>query len=280
MHSFAAPLVWVTDPHLNHVSGRVREDWLRRIASHGPGGVVISGDISEGDDVALQLHDLVGRLGVPIYFVLGNHDFYQSDIARTRREVISACREDSRLVYLTDTEPFELSPGLLLVGEDGWGDATEGDFENSYIRLNDFRLIDDFAQRDPRQWKGCLQQLGRQSAARLAAKLDALPQTASAVLIVTHVPPFRESCWYEGQTTDDHWAPFFVCGQIGATLRQAAAARPDCELTVLCGHTHHSGIAKISPNLTVHTGAAEYGRPELEGIVQVEHNRIAVCPAR
>ena len=41
-------------------------------------------------------------------------------------------------------------------------------------------------------------------------------------------------------------------------------------MTVLCGHTHSAGIAKILPNLEVRTGAAEYGRPELQGGLLVE----------
>ncbi len=267
-------LVWITDPHLNHVCDSDREQWFEQIASHGHEGIVISGDISTGDDVIYQLELFADRFAVPIYFVLGNHDFYGSSIARVRQDVISAARQQTRLVYLTDCSPIELDPGRYIVGDDGWGDATEGDFENSHVRLQDFRLIDDFLQIQPSDWKRRLQELGRESAQRLEVKLDSLPSRAKDVLLVTHVPPLRESCWYLGRTTDDHWAPFFVCGQIGQMLVRAAAANPHRQFTVLCGHTHHAGVAKIASNLIVYTGAAEYGKPDIEAEIRMDADRI------
>ena len=79
-----------------------------------------------------------------------------------------------------------------------------------------------------------------------------------------------------GKTTDDNWAPFFVCGQVGAVLEEFSAMRPDLHLTVLCGHTHHDGVAKLSANLTVHTGAAEYGQPDLEGLLDIGPESVSV----
>ena len=48
------------------------------------------------------------------------------------------------------------------------------------------------------------------------------------------------------------------------------AAHPECEMTVLCGHTHSPGEAQILPNLRVLTGGAEYGRPALQRVLTVE----------
>ena len=103
------------------------------------------------------------------------------------------------------------------------------------------------------------------------------------MIVLTHVPPFREACWYEGQTTDDNWAPYFVCGQVGEVLRRAGQDRPTCQLTVLCGHTHNAGFAQITDQLVVHTGAARYGHPDVEAVVEVTGDRLAVTlehPAR
>ncbi len=152
-----------------------------------------------------------------------------------------------------------------------------GDYERSTIRLNDFALIEDFQHGDPAAWKQQLRDLGNISAERLAAKLKALPRDTQHVLVVTHVPPFREACWYQGYTTDDNWAPFFVCGQVGRQLRHASDTRPECHFTVLCGHTHHAGVANITPNLVVHTGAAEYGRPDIEGLISVAVDGIHIA---
>jgi predicted phosphohydrolase len=269
-------LAWTTDPHLSHVPSSGWERWLNQIASHGADGIVISGDISEGDDVVFQLQRIAQSSSLPIYFVLGNHDFYQRSIAVTRQNVVRASRENRLLHYLTDKSPIGLAKSVFLVGEDGWGDATEGDYEGSTIRLNDFPLIEDFRCADPSGWKQQLQQLGAVSAERLCVKLDAVPVDAREVLVITHVPPYRDACWYQGKTTDDNWAPFFVCGQVGQVLRRACQSRPHCQFTVLCGHTHHAGTANMASNLVVHTGAAEYGHLAIEGLVTIQTDWLSV----
>lgn len=269
-------LVWVTDPHLNHASLRSWEHWTRAVSAHHGDGVVITGDISEGDDVVFQLKRIADELSMPIHFVLGNHDFYHSSIGRTRAAVIAASRENPRLSYLTDCGPIQLADGAYLIGEDGWGDATRGDYENSLVRLNDFVMIEDFSMVDPGRWKQLLIDQGAESAGRLAEKIRQLPADTKQVVIATHVPPFCEACWYEGHTTDENWAPFFVCGLVGDALRQASGDRPDCQFTVLCGHTHHEGIATVNDNLVVYTGKAEYGSPEVEGLVVVKGEEVEI----
>ena len=37
--------------------------------------------------------------------------------------------------------------------------------------------------------------------------------------------------------------PYFACRAVGEVLREAIAVRPECEMTVLCGHTHLAGEA-------------------------------------
>ena len=95
-------------------------------------------------------------------------------------------------------------------------------------------------------------------------------------MIATHVPPFREACWYEGKTTNDDWAPFFVCGGVGDVLKEIAASTPDRQYTVLCGHTHHDGDATLLPNLHVHTGFSRYGTLDVESLIHLNQAGFAV----
>ncbi|MDM4017784.1 metallophosphoesterase family protein [Roseiconus lacunae] len=262
-------LAWSSDIHLNHATLRAWDQW---VAGHPVGdlrGLLVTGDLSEAEDVFFQLGRIAETFPLPIYFVLGNHDFYGSSIGAVRRVVTSMSRNQPRLVYLTDSAPIELSAGHFLVGEDGWGDGTVGDYVGSPVRLNDFALIEDFAAQQPGEWLDRLMQLGRESAERLGSKLGGLPGNASVVHVATHVPPFRESCWYNGQTTDDNWAPFFVCGQLGEVLLDYARAHPAVELQVYCGHTHSPGVAKMLGNLTVHTAGAVYGEPKVERLLEL-----------
>jgi Icc protein len=36
---------------------------------------------------------------------------------------------------------------------------------------------------------------------------------------------------------------------------------------VFCGHTHGEGTAHILPNLVVHTGGADYGKPVVQKVL-------------
>ena len=270
-------LTWVTDPHFNHVALPAWRRWVDDVTSSQPDALLITGDISESHDIVFQLERIADAVDCPTHFVLGNHDFYRGSIAGTRAKVVDVSRQRPAICYLSDSDPIEIASDVFLVGDDGWGDALVGDYENSSIRLNDFRLIDDFVQSDPDDWKELLIQQGHESAKRVQQKLAGLPENAKHVLLLTHVPPFRESCWYMGQTTDDNWAPFFVCGSMGEVLLEADKLRPERKITVLCGHTHHDGVAEMTENLVVHTGAAEYGSPGIEAIVNVDTGGISIA---
>lgn len=262
-------LVWTTDPHLNHAEDTAWQTWIESIASHEADGVVITGDISEGDDVIFQLKRLATSIGSPVFFILGNHDFYESSVAKTRMQVMHTAREFENLHYLTDSQiiPLDMDGSVALIGEDGWGDASEGDYEGTTIRLNDFQRIEDFRDSDPATWKSQLLKLGAESADRVRAKLQSIPSSTRQIIVATHVPPFCESCWYEGRTTDENWAPFFVCGQLGKVLLSYADQHDHQMITVLCGHTHHGGIARMKDNLVVHTGGAVYQHPAIEAVI-------------
>ena len=84
------------------------------------------------------------------------------------------------------------------------------------------------------------------------------------------MPPFADACWHEGRLSDDDWLPYFTCAAVGEVLRELARARPDRQLTVLCGHTHGGGEAQIEANLRVLTGEAVYRRPQLQRTLLVE----------
>ena len=89
------------------------------------------------------------------------------------------------------------------------------------------------------------------------------------VLVVTHVPPFRESCWHEGRISDNDWLPHFACKAVGDVLADEMKKHLGKQMTVICGHTHGAGEAQILPNLRVLTGGAEYGNPVKQRVLEV-----------
>ncbi len=257
-------LAWLTDVHLNFVEpGDVLALWAK-VAASGADAVLLGGDISESIDVADYLRQMVAAVNLPIYFVLGNHDFYRGSIREVRAAVAAFAEQNPRLTYLTESGYISLSPRLALVGHDGWGDGRAADFFSSTIMLNDYFLIEELSERP---WDDRLRQLnalGDEAAEHARAVLPEALEEHSEAVFLTHVPPFRQACWHNGKISDDDWAPHFCCIALGEALMEVMQARPDRQLTVLCGHTHSSGKAQILPNLKVLTGGAQYRHPQLQ----------------
>ena len=263
-------LAWLTDLHLNFVTASHVERLCRSVAESGADAVLLTGDIGEAHDVEPLLEALDAGLGMPLYFVLGNHDFYGGGIARVRAGIQALCARSPRLIYLTQAEVVALTGETGLIGHDGWADGRLGDYDRSEVLLNDYRLIEELAGLDKEARLGRLHALGDEAAAHLRALLpEALGRRFRRLIVLTHVPPFREACWHRGRISDDDWAPHFACRAVGEVLREAMAAHVECEMTVLCGHTHSPGEAQVLSNLRVLTGGAEYGRPEVQRVLTV-----------
>ena len=214
---------------------------------------------------------LGGTLGVPIYFVLGNHDFYGGRISAVRELMRQLTRKDpARWGWLPVAGVVPLSERVGLVGVDGWGDGRVGNYSGSKIELADWRQIEDLKFLDRNTRLARLRTLGDESAETLRKPLAEALGKFSHVIVLTHVPPFKESCWHEGKISDDEWLPWYTCRATGDLLLSAAEKHPDKQISVYCGHTHGDGVAQIRANLVVHTGAAEYGKPVTQAPIQFD----------
>jgi 3',5'-cyclic-AMP phosphodiesterase len=258
-------LAWLTDLHLDFVDLDCVDGLCRRIRDGGADAVLISGDIAEAPGVEAYLELLGRQIDRPIYFVLGNHDFYRGGIAQVRACIAALCARSSGIHWLNRENVIELTPETGLIGHDGWADGRFGDFAGSDVLLNDFFLIEELAGLEPDARLERLQALADEAADHFRSALPEALGRFRRVIALTHVPPFRKACWHQGQISGDAWLPHFACKVVGDALVEVMSAHPDRELLVLCGHTHSSGEARILPNLRVCTGAAEYGRPAIEG---------------
>jgi predicted MPP superfamily phosphohydrolase len=268
-------LAWLTDIHLNFLDDDERRQFIETMAGQAD-AFAISGDIGESPKIIGYLKEMEEILRKPIYFVLGNHDFYRGSIANTRDEVARLAEQSEFLVYMTATTVVTLSPKTALVGHDGWADARLGDFETSDVFLNDYVAIQEL-----RKWKGefaldkpalgeVLNVLGDEAARHLEAGLTQAVADHSSVIALTHVPPFKEAAWHEGKHSDDNYLPHFACKATGDVFRRVMNAQPQSSLLVLCGHTHGQGEVQITENLQVLTGEAEYGHPLIQQILDIE----------
>lgn len=261
-------LAWATDIHLNFVDAAGFERFCDELLAPEPDVVLVAGDIAEAPSIEDALVSLEEALQRPIYFVLGNHDSYRGSIADVRQRVAALCRQSRHLHWMNDETVVPLGPATALVGHDGWGDGRLGNGTESRVVLNDFLLIDELSAVWP-DARELLAALGDQAMRHFARVVPLALRTHEQVIVLTHVPPFREACWHEGNVSDDEWLPYFTCDAAGRALEAAMRAAPRRSMTVLCGHTHSAGAVQILPNLSVVTGGADYGRPAVQGVMEI-----------
>jgi predicted MPP superfamily phosphohydrolase len=263
-------LAWVTDIHLNFLRKEEIKEFCQKLIKSSPEALLITGDISETPHLEKHLNLLAENLQFPIYFVLGNHDFYFGEVAQVRQDMTKLTNSSALLKWVPALGIVELTKTTCLVGHDGWGDGRFGNYENTPVFLNDFLLISDLVVSDSRELIKKLNQLGDESANFLA---DILPKALAQyekVILITHVPPFKETCWHRGNVSNDDYLPFFSCKAVGDVLYNVMSKYTEKKMLVLCGHTHGVGQAQILPNLLVKTGGAIYGKPELQEIIVAE----------
>ena len=263
-------LAWATDVHLDFLSPAQIDAFADRIAALGPHAVLLSGDISTAPRLEGDLERLAGLIERPIYFVLGNHDFYGGSVEGVRSVARRLTESSPRLRWLPAAGVVPLTPRCALVGQDGWGDGRAGNFGRSRILLNDWHAIAELAEIgamfDVRARIDRVRALGDASARALEADLPGALAAYEEVIVVTHVPPFEGACWHEGAVSSPDWLPWFTCRAVGDVLLAQARLHPERRLRVYCGHTHSAGRYLAAPNLEVLTGAADYGAPEVTAI--------------
>jgi Icc protein len=254
-------VAWITDPHLDFchdVPG-----FLATVRQRRPDVVLLGGDIAESPRLEETLRAIEDALRVPIFFVLGNHDYYRSSTEDVRRRVRALTHESAHLSWLPAVDVVPLSACTGLVGHDGWCDGRHGNYAVSGVRLNDHWLIADLAGKDHAGRLAAMQCLADDGAAHFARVLPLALAAHQRVIVLTHVPPFREAAWHEGKISDRYYLPHFSSKASGDVILREAMARPDREIIVLCGHTHGAGVCRPLPNLHVLTGAALYGDPRV-----------------
>ncbi len=262
----------MTDLHLNFLRPLALKAFYAKVAAERPDILLVTGDTAEAPSLVATLDALSAGASAPIYFVLGNHDFYRGSISDVRER---AQTEPARAIWVPSQAPLRLSERTVLVGVDGWGDARCGDL-GSKLQLSDWELIEEFqpCRYDRPARAELLRDLGTTEAIALAEQLAIVPDDTPELLVVTHVPPFPEACIYDGRMSDPPWLPWFTCIATGDVLMEYARAHPACEVTVLCGHSHGIGVHQPLPNLEVRTGGwppgvEGYGNPCVQATLEL-----------
>jgi len=265
-------LAWLTDIHLNFINDVARQKFYQEIVNTECDGVVISGDIAEAPCLVDILNEMKNHINKPIYFVLGNHDYYRGQINEIRNAITMLTKEHSMLFWLPASGMQKLDNDTILIGQDGWADGRLGDFENSRVVLNDSRLIADLFHEKilgKYQLLDKMQKLADADAVELQNTLEhAVSKNPKKIIVLTHVPPFKEACLHKGEISGDDWLPYFSSKVIGDVLTAVAQQNPEVEFLALCGHTHSEANIRYN-NLNIEVGNAEYYQPQIQKTILI-----------
>jgi len=260
---------WITDPHLDHLKGETMLlNFVKKLAARKSDGLVITGDIAESKTIYQFLEILSGCYRRPIYFILGNHDHYGAWMADTHARVRSICNAvpPGILNWMTDVGVLMLDDRTAIIGHEGWYDGQAGEpglsfsLSEFYMPNGILDLVHAFDQSSHALFDK-LQELGAASADHIRKMVvQARDQGARRILIITHVPPFREASYFRGKPSEAKAAPFYVNQVLGEALLELADEHRQLNLEVYAGHTHGKREYQPRENLVVRVGSARYGR--------------------
>lgn len=283
-------LFWFTDIHLDHLTeprqltngmydGTRRysetkvKDFCERLVAKSPDSVLITGDISIAPMIETHLLMLEKHIPrVPIYFVLGNHDFYNGSIKDVRDRLQKYNGTSGRLIWLNTQGVVSLTKETALVGHDGWYDGGYSDWFKSRLVMTEYRIVEEFRAKNQMVVFKTMQELAKQCADHIDKNVQAAAQTHKNVLFATHVPAFRNNSRApDRKLSDINWLPNMSSKMAGDALIRAASAFPDTNFTCLSGHTHTSWEENYGHNLREITGQSRYGHPCLSlRVIEVE----------
>jgi UDP-2,3-diacylglucosamine pyrophosphatase LpxH len=257
--------IWLSDLHLDAVKEEYRLRFYHRLRKTPGERVVISGDISDGRNLSLHLSELAESVAPrPVYFVLGNHDFYGSSFQEVHRLLEVRCKKHSNLHHLGHGEIVSLGANEALVGHGGWSDGRAGHGVKSKVRNPDFWSIKDFQGMSRAACYQKIRRLGQESGMYLRQILPYTLTCYRQVWVATHFPTFTQAAWWNGKLCNYDFQPHYTNLSMGYALWAMSSAFPKSKMTVLAGHTHSAVCISIKENLAIHTAGASPGYPSYQ----------------
>lgn len=252
-------IVWYTDTHLLPWN---RYKMLNSILDAKPDAVFLTGDVSHtGYTFISDLEFLAKRIGRPLYFVPGNHDYFGSSIPIVNSKIRELCTKYKDLVWMDEANTITLKDGedsIACIGHTGWYDSKEGN--RDYIKYTfDWRFIKDF--RDIKSWEerfAAFEKMSADSTRILVEKLERALETHKRVFLLTHFPPFASATRCNSLFSEKFWASYNTNKTLGNALERVMEKHKKRNLTVFCGHSHSETTVFISRNIECKVGRGNY----------------------
>src|SRR3990170_6226701 len=121
-------LIWLTDIHLDFLGSEQKMDFYQKVIAASGDKILISGDIAEAPSVSEILKEMAETIQKPIYFVLGNHDYYRGQVDLLRQEMRDLTQNEPLLHWLPESGVHDLGNQTILLGEGCWADGRYGDY--------------------------------------------------------------------------------------------------------------------------------------------------------
>jgi len=259
--------LWYSDLHLNFLSEKKLTLFIDSIISRNPDLVWLTGDITTGKKLIEHLELLVNRLPFPIYFIIGNHDYWGSSIEQTHENIRELVKKyPGRLFWVSDKLSLPFSESTVLIGNEGWYDAMLGwprhlVFTWDWFHISNFRAL------------GCckritsFQKVAADFTSKMRESLLSALNTHDHVYAMTHIPPWAEATHDVGTFFGWFWLPYNVSVKMGMMFKEVMEQFPNKKLTVLCGHTHSKKSVQISGNINCHVAGADMYR--LDNLIEL-----------
>ena len=275
-------LAWATDIHLDHLDlkGGFADtlSFIQCMSEQSPEAILLTGDLSMANFLIAHLELIDQNVKCPVYFVLGNHDFYYGEIESTRAKVKECVNKSKWLRYLTASEPFEFSPNTVIMGHDGWYDFGFGLSNPIRFIMSDWLYIQDFTGtidkfgrnyyiNDNTKIKQISKDLAQSGAAQIEQQI--LATSHKNKIILTHFPPWEEASLYNGKRSEEQALPVFASKCMGEAIERSSNQNLECNHIVLAGHTHDPYCGKITNNIECRVGKARYEKPTYT-IIEIE----------
>lgn len=251
--------VWFSDTHLNlSVLPFLKRLFIRNIKNSCADGIFITGDISSGPFLESDLKFLATHFDVPIYFVLGNHDYHGRHIESVHSDVRRLTSMYSNLHWITESGVVTLAPGVALIGSEGWYDGSAGDSSLLKWTIDRFLTFDFFHLGNMKQRLDAWKSMAEASSKHIEYLLKIALENHNTIYVMTHVPPWREAIKADGSRLSDLWLAYNTNVTLGKTIERVMKDRSDKRVIVLSGHTHIPCHIHVTQNIECYVARASY----------------------
>lgn len=259
--------LWLTDTHLLPWN---RFKMLRSILDEKPVSVFATGDISYGPTLFSDLAFIGKRIGRPLYFVLGNHDYHWAlSLDEVHRKVRAVCEKYKNLIWMTDAGVISLTDEVAVVGTEGWYDVRVGNpdfikYTFDWFLTSEFKVLRSMKERIER-----FREISAQSATLLTSTLESAIENHKTVYLLTHFPPWPEANRCDSWISEVFWEPYNTNLALGQALEKVMEKNKKRNLIVLCGHTHSAMQIHVSRNIECRVGRGAYNKLVEDEIIYI-----------